>query len=371
VSLFMYEEDLARAMLYEGRGLEVVFGGIDEFFAEMGKKSPGPLFDFKHTDDVLSAVPALVPVTIDVTHEAEVKGPNVSRMFNGWPATYADIEEKLTFNRTIADSIAAFLQTPPNCYAVLVGASGVGKTTAARQALLKLRAGGRLCWEHQGDHTLPGRGWLEIARSLQKTGRQGVVLVDDAHSHLYEINDLIDDLVAEKNSSLAFLLISTKNNWRPRVKSPNMFKFGKEFALAKVEREEIDLLLSLVEQNRAFDRLIEDSFSGFSRVERRRRLVERCESDMFVCMKNIFTSESFDDIILREFADLSPSNQNIYRIVATLEHSGVRVHRQLVIRLLSIQMSTIMAILEKELPDIVTEYTIDERKHILTVFKGA
>jgi hypothetical protein len=46
-----------------------------------------------------------------------------------------------------------------------------------------------------------------------------------------------------------------------------------------------------------------------------------------------------------------------------LENAGVRVHRQLVIRLLGIAASAIAAILEG-LMDIVTEYTISDKEHI-------
>jgi hypothetical protein len=49
--------------------------------------------------------------------------------------------------------------------------------------------------------------------------------------------------------------------------------------------------------------------------------------------------------------------------VAALEDSGIRVHRQLVIRLLGIPMVSIAATLGM-LTDIVTEYTIDEKMHI-------
>ena len=84
---------------------------------------------------------------------------------------------------------------------------------------------------------------------------------------------------------------------------------------------------------------------------------------MFVCLKNIFASESFDDIILREYAALEPPLQDIYRYVAAMENSGVRVHRQLLIRLLRIPASTIAAALNN-LTDIISEYTVDEKEGI-------
>jgi len=84
---------------------------------------------------------------------------------------------------------------------------------------------------------------------------------------------------------------------------------------------------------------------------------------MFVCMRNIFASESFDNIILREFAELPAHLQDIYRLVSALETSGVRVHRQLVIRLLGIPMLATMALLDS-LTDIISEYNIDIIQHI-------
>jgi hypothetical protein len=363
IALMMYEPDHDRAALYEGKGLEVAFGGIDEFFAEMAKKSPGPLFDYKIPDDHLERHIDLVPTTIDVSHQVDTLKDDVSKMFNGWPASYADIESKFTFERTVSEKIASFIMSAAGICATLLGASGVGKTTAARQALLKLRKQGYNCWEHKGDHTLLWNDWLKLARALTKSGKVGILFIDDAHGHLREINDLLDGLVGGKITSLALILASSRNNWLPRIKTPNIFKAGKEFFLSRLDNEEIDHLISLVEGNPAVARLIEHSFAGFSRYEKRRRLVERCEADMFVCMRNIFATENFDDIILREYADLPEQSRDIYRLVATLENSGVRVHRQLVIRLLGINMSTIMAVLQN-LTDIISEYTIDGKRHI-------
>ena len=56
-------------------------------------------------------------------------------MYNGWPATYADISAGLTFQRNIANEIDRDLSQPQQSVAVLLGAAGVGKSTAARQAV--------------------------------------------------------------------------------------------------------------------------------------------------------------------------------------------------------------------------------------------
>jgi hypothetical protein len=78
---------------------------------------------------------------------------------------------------------------------------------------------------------------------------------------------------------------------------------------------------------------------------------------MYVCLKNVFANERLDDILLREFAELEPGQQDIYRFVAALEAMGGRVHRQLVLRLLDIPASDIINLLHA-LEGIVDEYTI-------------
>jgi hypothetical protein len=191
----------------------------------------------------------------------------------------------------------------------------------------------------------------------------GVLFVDDAHTHLYELNNLIDDLVADGSKSLRIVCTAARNHWAPRIKTPHLYKVGREFNLSRLDHNEIDRLLHLVDTNAELQKLVESGFSGFSRAERRRRLVQRCEADMFVCLKNVFASEKFDDIILREFGDLDTKYSDVYRYVAAMESAGIRVHRQLVVRLLGISANAIPAILSG-LVGIVSEYDINTREGI-------
>lgn len=363
ITLLMYTPDPDRATLYEARGLRVVFGGIDEFFAKLARKAPDYVLVAGTSDNPLDKRRGLRPVTFDVAHETEHAVADGSKMFNGWPATYADISAGLTFERSVTDQISQLLGASETLCAIIVGASGVGKTTAARQVVRRVRQKGFNCWEHKGDHTLQVDDWLAVANDLTASGKPGIIFIDDAHAHIHEVNELIDGLVSDKLTSLRVIAASSRNNWRPRVKSPNLFRAGKEFHLSRLDSDEIEKLLTLVETSDVIHRLVENTFAGFSRQEKRRRLVERCEADMFVCMRNIFASESFDDIILREYADLPGRYQDIYRLVAALESAGVRVHRQLVIRLLGIPAAAVADVLGG-LIDIVTEFTVNEKEHI-------
>lgn len=359
ISFLMYEKDEARASLYEERGFSVCFAGVDEFFAALAASAPEVL---PKEEDGLELPAALNPTTIDIDHASRGVA-NVNAMFNGWPATHADIASNLTFERSIGLDIATALTQSGVLVATLLGASGVGKTTAARQIAHHLAKKGYHCWEHKVENAVQVACWRDFAKRLKEAGKLGFLFVDDAHAHLQELNELLDYLVLDGVDALKVLCVSTRNQWNPRIKAAAFFKRGGEYKLSKLNPAEIDRLLNLVETNAQIRPLIEQTFSGFSRHERRRRLVERCEADMFVCMKNIFASEKFDDIILREYAALRPDLQDIYRVVAAMETAGIRVHRQLVIRLLNIPAQQVASALT-HLTDIIHEYVVNQREGI-------
>ena len=312
ISLFMYERDEERASLFEKRGINVCFGGIDDFFCEIAARSEESVHTYTLSDNPLDRASALRPVTEEVDELLDPSKADIVPMFNGLPASYANINRNLTFRRDIAAQIESCLLSESHLCATLIGASGVGKTTAARQTMLYLRDKGYICWEHKPDHTLLYDKWVTIARYLKSEKRFGALLIDDAHEHLFELSKLVDLLATDKNYYLKLIVVSSRNHWDHRVKSSYMFQSGEEFELKKLQGDEINRLIDLVETNTRFQTLIDASFGGFSRSEKRRRLIDRCESDTFVCLKNIFASERFDDIILREYAELDSEYQYIY-----------------------------------------------------------
>lgn len=360
VAILSYTRDERRAALLEGRGLQVAFGGIDEFFVELAKVGPSVAPVFSSTGDPLDAAPILQGLTQDIRSRYSLEFSNVTSMFNGWPATYGDILAKSTFSRTLASEIVSYLKSNEGQFAVVAGASGVGKTTAARQAAAEMLVSRAFVWEHSTNSPLIADAWIRVADTLAESGQSAVLLIDDASDHIAEVNKLVDHLAASGNSSLELILTAQRASWQPRVKSPYLYRRGKEFLLRRLDMAEIDRLLSLVDNNPSINALMELSFKGFSRSERRRRLVERCETDFFVCLKNIFASEKFDDIILREYASLDVAAREVYRVVATLHGAGVAVHRQMVVRLLNISAQGVASLLGS-LADVVAERTIDAR----------
>ncbi|WP_291382963.1 MULTISPECIES: SIR2 family protein [Achromobacter] len=362
IFFLLYEKNDNRALLYEQRGLRVAFGSLDTFMSEMDAKAPATVTVYRDTGSPLDTFQSLRPLTLDVGDEVDTGHPNASGIFNGWPARYPDIAGGLTFDRSCVDDVVKFIDEGGGI-ACLLGASGVGKTTAARQVMLRLKGRGYFAWEHKADFPLQSNQWVQVAKRLAANGKKGAIFVDDAHNHLYELNNLIDELVANGLKNLHVVCAAARNHWAPRIKTPHIYKFGLEFNLSRLNNNEIDRLLHLVNTNSELQQLVETGFSGFSRAERRRRLVQRCEADMFVCLKNVFASEKFDDIILREFSDLDTNYSDVYRYVAAMESAGIRVHRQLVIRLLGISADAIPSILSG-LVGIVSEYEINVKEGI-------
>lgn len=363
VFVLLYQHDENRAQLLEQRGVRVAFGGLDDFVLELTKRAPDHAVERSDSGSPLDFETALRPVTREVAEERDPSRANSSRIFNGWPCDYPDITGGLTFERGVCSDITTRLMSDGTIVAVLLGASGVGKTTAARQVMLSLHGKGFAAWEHKPDFRLSSKAWHAVAKRLQGAGRKGVLFVDEAHSHLYEVNDLVDLLTSDSCEALKLVLVSTKNHWAPRVKSPSLYTSGAEFSLSQLSNGEIESLLNLVDSVPQLKSLVEAGFGGFSKTERRRRLQDRCEADMFVCMKNIFGSEKYDDIILREYGTLTQPSQDVYRYVSVMEHSGIRVHRQMVMRILGIDANSISALLSG-LTDIVHEYEVSAREGI-------
>lgn len=359
IYLVTYTHDPGRAMLYEQRGIVVTKGSIDDFIALMSENNEMRPLVYTAGGDPLDRVSRLRASTTVVEHELTQNNHSLPSMFAGWPASYSDIEAGHTFLRDITPKLANEL-VERKC-AVIVGASGTGKTTAARQVLCELSNESSIhCWEHFSSHQLSADDWIEISLALVAENRKGVLFVDDAHEHLRELNRLADHLSPDDNSGLSLLVAAPANLWNPRVKSTNLTRDAARKTLSKLSSQEIEKLISLADCTPDLRPLLESSFAGFSRVDRKRRLQHKCEAETFVCLRNIFSSESFDNIILREYAALPEDLQDLYRTLCALQASGVNVHRQLLIRMLGIDSANIVGVLGR-LDGIVEEYTVSKK----------
>lgn len=361
IFLFVYTRNDDLGEIYESRGVTVCFGGIDEFFHSILKEAPSNQLVLSLGEDILTVAPTLQPSTISVRSELRNRQSNLNRMFNGKPATYGDIERGWVFEREIVSLLESqFVSSDGRPYAVLLGAAGVGKTTATRTVLRLLENRGITCWEHKGDFDLDDDAWIKVNSELSKRKEIGVLFVDNAHHQLRSINRLVERLAGSEEQCLGIIFVSSKPHWNPRIKSSFIFSHGTFYELSKLSDVELGFLLDLLDSVADIRALVEAKFLGYNRTQRLDRLRQRCDADMFVCLKNIFGFQSIDGIILEEFNSLSEDLQGVYRYVAGMQSIGVRVHRESIRRITGLQANYVERTLE-DLDGIIEEYVVSEK----------
>jgi hypothetical protein len=121
VYVLVYDKDDLRAPLLEDRGARIAFGSIDEFVHAIAEGFEEP----SGTIAVGQVLPTnLISTAIDVKAALRIQ-ENVARMFNGGPATYADISSGATFERTRHVELSGRLTEDGTVVLVITGAAGV------------------------------------------------------------------------------------------------------------------------------------------------------------------------------------------------------------------------------------------------------
>ena len=363
IFLLVHEFHPDRVELYSRLGIEVIHADLDRFLLAMlnsGKTTESPTYSTSTDNSLLTS--GLVLTTIDVGHAGALPA-NATRLFNGAPATYGDIRHGLTIPRVAESRLEDSLTGARGFFTVVEGARGVGKTTLARAFLLRLSDRNISAWEHQSDSNLDVEAWLGVESRLRLSNRDGVLLIDDCSRHMREINQLVDKLAALDRPHLRIVLTADAAKWKISRKSAGFFSRGTHTRLSVLERGDLEELVGLVERRPEIKALVEQSFLALGRTERLSRLTNKCSSEMFVCLKNIFGNDNLDDILLQEYFSLSTESQDVYRYVAAVQSLGGFVHRQLVMRILGLGATSLDSILA-HLEGIVFERVVDARHGI-------
>ncbi len=356
VFLLAYERDEDRAEIFEQRGITVTFGGVDDLMhALVEARPPHETGDFVLREGATPVPSEILATAIDVRHAIALP-PNPKRMFNGAPASYADVVGGLTFTRAVQRRLQEGLK-PQKPLLALFGVAGVGKTTLARQIALQSMNDDIAIWEHNSDFPFIAAYWIEYEERLRKDGQRALLVVDDCIPHLGQLNRVMEALGETEEPSLLIVTTASTGQWKSRSKSRYVFSRGHAERVSRLVDADLEQLLNLIEREPQIRSMVETTFARLPRNEQLRRLRDRCSADMFVCLKNIFASEGLDTILLREFAELDSSEQDIYRNVAALEALDARVHRQLVLRILGIEVGMLESHL-RMLEGIVDEFDI-------------
>ncbi|WP_157864223.1 SIR2 family protein [Mycolicibacter heraklionensis] len=358
IYLLVYDYDPDRAKLLEQRGIQVAAGTLEDFLFQLGSLQPPPSGNaLTHSASSPGTLPpSLATTTIAVDHASGLT-PNIVRLFNGSPGSYADIHHNFTIQRHREDLLFEAQNQRRGYFLVLSGAAGVGKTTLARRLMYRRHTERFVAWEHQNDYPLDVQAWLNVEASLRSAKRQGMLLIDDCARNLGTVNRLVDGLGKIDRPFLRLVVTVNTSQWKTRPKSPFFFSRGTIERLSSLAESDLRSLINLVDRKQEIRNLVEDDFLRLGFDDKIRRLRERCSSEMYVCLKNIFQTEQLDTIVLREFAELDEDAQKVYRYVAAIQAMGGKVHRQLVLRLLQVEAGGFFNLLGR-MEDVVSEYDI-------------
>jgi GTPase SAR1 family protein len=357
VFLLAYDYNQDRASLLEQRGIEVAEGSLEQLLHALEAAQPKAVAIADTASGTLGPLPSrLLTSTLDVAHASGLSA-NPVRLFNGGPATYADISRGLTIARATERRLEETQNSSRGFFMVLAGAAGVGKTTLARRLLHRRQQAGFAAWEHLNSYPLNVDAWLEVESALRHSGRQGVLLIDDCAQHLSAMNKLVDSLGKIDRPFLRLVATVNASQWKTRTKSRYFYSRGSTERLSLLTDSDIREMVNLVDRKPEIRAMVEADFLHLGHQDKVRRLRDRCSADMFVCLKNIFRTEKLDNILLQEFTDLETPARDIYRHVAAIQSMGGKVHRQLIMRLLGLEAGGLQALLG-HMDGVVDEYDI-------------
>lgn len=218
ILLLVYDYSEDRATLLEQRGIEVVQGTLEDLLQALGQARPSVSDDHSIRETAGPLPSRLAPTTIDVAHAVGLTVDPV-RLFNGSPASYADIAGGLTIARAVEARIELAQNGARGFFLVLSGAAGVGKTSLGRRLLHRRFLEQFGAWEHNNSFALDHEAWLQVEAKLRSEGRQGVLLVDDCAQHLGALNKLVNGLGALDRPFLRVVATVNSGQWRTRMKS--------------------------------------------------------------------------------------------------------------------------------------------------------
>lgn len=332
-----YDED--RAELWRSRGVRaVVQGDLQSFMHELALSHEPPTVAPTVEGQTVPLPHRLAPCTIDVARATSE--PKPKRLFYGGAAQYADIRAGLTFERDVEPQ----LYEPTSLATVITGVAGTGKSTLARRLLHHLSSTDWAVFEHRPDLPLQDDLWVTYERELAQNGQRAALLVDNCPPFQRPVNNLIRRL--PKESALHLVLTAETSVWKVRQKDARLFRNATPVELSTLSGSEVRRLRHLVTTVNALRSLLQGEFLSQTPDAQEETLRRRCSSDMFVCLKALFSSDSLDDIILREYAAIDEAFQAVYRITAALEAAGALPHRQMVLRVSGLPASLIPSALD-------------------------
>lgn len=369
IFLILYERDEIEALRWESRGLRVAFGDIDSFLASLATVEQDPV-----SINILSPVSKAPRYAIAAElctikpSEEKAKLGNLRKLVTGGEVTYGDVREGNAFGRSASREIVQQISDREGASIhVLIGASGAGKTSAARLAISELMDRGFVCYEHKSNIGVDLDTWRDIDAAHLREGQSAVLFLDEPNASQFAVNQLATHLMNKGDHALSLLVAYHPSIWSYRTKSAALVREAKLHDLRRLSPADVRSIATHVKRSPEINRLLATDVQALTHSEITRMVEERARADLFVSLKYLFETKSLDEIVLREFDRLGrdkPDNirtdiQSIYSAVAFLEASGRHVHRQMVMRIVDTDVQEISSLL-KYLDGVVFEVERDD-----------
>ena len=209
--LFLHDFDPERAAIWRRRGIySVIQADINTFANTLAALK-------RHVEMTHTEAPGEIPLphrlqacTVDIRQPQGDANPRL--LFTGAPASYADIQQGLTFERDKERDV----RTPHGLATIILGVAGTGKTTLARRLALQYVGLGWLGYEHRATLPLEPALWIDHERRLRQAEARAILLIDNCPPLQRQVNNLIDSLPTP--SALHLIVTAETSVWKVRQK---------------------------------------------------------------------------------------------------------------------------------------------------------
>ena len=357
IFLMLYEKDEIEATRWKNRGIQVAFGDLDDLLNSLAtskQNNTNAVSIFSPTSEVDMHVIASEISSINPSEESR-KPSNVQRMATGSPVTYADIRKGFAFDRSVVSEIVQQLSsTNSSPIHVVLGPSGSGKTSAGRLAINELRKRDVVCYEHKADIPVDFPTWQDVEQQHHEKGERACLFLDEPNASQFAVNQLTSYLAQEQERALSLIVTYHPSIWSYRTKSTELTTKATLHNLSSLSPADVRNIATHVKRTPDIARMLSADIQSMTNYDIEEIIEKRAKSDLFVSLKYLFETKSLDEIILKEFDDLGRGQpaeiktniRSLYEHVSLLEACGRHVHRQMVVRILDININEISDLLD-------------------------
>jgi hypothetical protein len=241
--------------------------------------------------------------------------------FDGAEPTWTDIRNGVDAEREITSEFLTMLRQPVNGVRVFAftGQAGSGKSTTLRRLAFELAREGETVYFSKMAEKLDQAAILEVVNVLGT--RKMFFFLDDARSHVNEVNELLARINAEAN--VTFILADTPHILLPRLeRAININAIMVE--MPRLIRPDCERIIGKLEE---FG--FAGALSNKTREWQLREFLGRSKQQLLVAMKEATSGHGFNVIIENEYRTLTSDQARLAYAIACLAYMhGAPIRRR-------------------------------------------